>query len=492
MYYEEFDNRDNENNEFVDAEYEDINGGNGSSGGGNKPPKKKGNGPIIALIIAIVVVGLGICAVGGYFLLKGVGNTDTLIDSQKETKAEQSIGSTKTGTDSNNKYVVEDVSGVVEDAMPSVVSITSTTFVESSSNDIYDFYFGNGNSNGNNKKQEQQAAGSGFIVDQNNNELLIVTNNHVVEGADKLAIQFYGQKNKETVKGTIKGTNDKMDVAVVSVKMSDIPAKIKSGIKKATLGDSNQVKVGNGAIAIGNALGFGQSVTAGVISAVDRTVDIDGKKMTLIQTDAPINGGNSGGALLNKNGEVIGINVAKYSASTSSGSVEGMGFAIPISTVKNEISKLEKQKSRSKQSEEEKGYLGIRGQTVSDQDSESYSIPKGVYVREVFKGEAADKAGIEETDVITELDGRTIESMEDLQTALDYYKAGETVKVKVASRDDNYKTKTVKVTLSKKSENMEDNNQNNNNYNNNDNYNNGNNGNEYEDDDSDNFFSFPW
>ena len=143
-----------------------------------------------------------------------------------------------------------------------------------------------------------------------------------------------------------------------------------------------------------------------------------------------------------------------------------------------------------KQSEEEKGYLGIRGQTVSDQDSESYSIPKGVYVREVFKGEAADKAGIEETDVITELDGRTIESMEDLQTALDYYKAGETVKVKVATRDDNYKTKTVKVTLSKKSENMDDNNQNNNNYNNNDNYNNGN---EYEeDDDNDNIFSFPW
>lgn len=492
MYYEEFENRDNDNNEFVDAEYEDMQGGNDSSGGGNKSPKKKGNGPIIALIIAIVVIGLGICAVGGFFLLKGVGNADNLIESQKETQAEQSIGSTKTGTDSNNKYIVEDVSGVVEDAMPSVVSITSTTFVESSSNDIYDFYFGNGNgNNGGNKKQEQQAAGSGFIVDQNNNELLIVTNNHVVEGADKLAIQFYGQKNKETVAGTIKGTNDKMDVAVVSVKMSDIPAKIKSGIKKATLGDSNQVKVGNGAIAIGNALGFGQSVTAGVISAVDRTVDIDGKKMTLIQTDAPINGGNSGGALLNKNGEVIGINVAKYSASTSSGSVEGMGFAIPISTVKSEISKLEKQKSRSKQSEEAKGYLGIRGQTVSEQDSESYSIPKGVYVREVFKGEAADKAGIQETDVITELDGRTIESMEDLQGALDYYKAGETVKVKVATRDSGYKTKTVKATLSKQSENTSNDNQGNNNYNNNDNY--GNDGNDFEgDDDSDNFFSFPW
>ncbi|MCR5429694.1 MAG: trypsin-like peptidase domain-containing protein [Eubacterium sp.] len=493
MYYEEFDNK-NENNEFVDAEYEDINGGNGSSGGeSNKPPKKPGKGPIIALIVAIVVIGVSICGIGGYVMLKSVGDTPNIITNQNETQAEKDIGSTNTGNSSDNKYTVTDVSGVVEDAMPSVVAITSTTFVEASNNDIYDFYFGNGygNSDSGKQKQKQVAAGSGFIVDQNNNELLIVTNNHVVEDADELAIQFYGQKNKETVKGTIKGTNEKLDVAVVSVKMSDIPSKIKQGIKKATLGDSNQVKVGNGAIAIGNALGFGQSVTSGVISAIDRTVDIDNKKMTLIQTDAPINGGNSGGALLNKNGEVIGINVAKYSSSGSSGTVEGMGFAIPITSVKSEISKLEKQQSRQKQSEGERGYLGIRGQTVNEQDSEMYSIPKGVLVREVFKGEAADKAGIEVSDVITELDGKTIESMDDLTSALDYYKAGETVKVKVAARDDGYKKKTVKVTLSKQSTNTSDSNQdqNNNNYNNNDNYNNGDN---YEDDDEDNFFSFPW
>ena len=493
MYYEEFDNKE-ENNEFVDAEYEDMNGGNGSSGGGsNMPPKKKGNGPIIALIVAIVVIGLCVCGVGGYILLNSVGNTPNVITKQKETQVEKDIGSTSTGNSSDSKYTVTDVSGVVEDAMPSVVAITSTTFVEASNNDIYDFYFGNGygNSNGGKQKQEQVAAGSGFIVDQSNNELLIVTNNHVVEGADKLAIQFYGQKNKETVKGSIKGTNEKLDVAVISVKMSDIPSKIKSGIKKATLGDSNQVKVGNGAIAIGNALGFGQSVTSGVISAVNRTVDIDGKKMTLIQTDAPINGGNSGGALLNKNGEVIGINVAKYSSSGSSGSVEGMGFAIPITSVKNEISKLEKQQSRQKQSDEDRGYLGIRGQTVDEQGSKTYSIPKGVLVREVFKGEAADKAGIEVSDIITELDGKTIESMDDLTNALDYYKAGETVKVKIAARDDGYKKKTVKVTLGKQSTNTSesDQNQNNNNYNNNDNYNNGD---DFENDEDDNFFSFPW
>ena len=463
MYYEEFNNNDN---------------------GVNNTPKKKSNGPIIILIIAIIVIGLGVCGVGGYFLLKNIGSTDKLITTQQETTAEKDIGSTKTGNDTANRYTVTDVSGVVEDAMPSVVAITSTTFVESSSNDIYDYYFGNGN--GRSQKQEQVAAGSGFIVDQNSNELLIVTNNHVVEGADKLAVQFYGQKKKETVSANIKGTNEKLDVAIVSVDMKDIPANIKKGIKKATLGDSNQVQVGNGAIAIGNALGFGQSVTAGVISAKDRVVEIENKKMTLIQTDAPINGGNSGGALLNKNGEVIGINVAKYSSSGSSGTVEGMGFAIPISSVKNEISKLEKQKSRQKQSEEKQGYLGIKGQTVSAQDSETYSIPQGVLVREVFKGEAADKAGIEESDVITELDGKTIESMEDLQNALDYYKAGETVKVKVATRDSGYKTKTVKATLSSQPQETE----NSNNYNNNDNYNDSD---DYgNDEDSDDIFSFPW
>ncbi len=492
MYYEEYENRESENNEFVDAEYEDMNKG-GGSGGSNRPPKKKGNGPIIALIVAIVVIGLGICGVGGYYLLSNI-SSDGVISNQKETQAEQQIGSTKTGADSAGAYKVVDASQVVEDAMPSVVAITSTTYIEQNYNDLYDFYFGNGNGNGNNnKKQEQVAAGSGFIVDQNNNELLIVTNNHVVEDSDKLAVQFYGQKNKENVKGYIKGTNDKEDVAVVAVNMKDIPANIKKGIKKATLGDSDTVKVGSGAIAIGNALGFGQSVTTGVISAKDRIVEIENKKMKLLQTDAAINGGNSGGALLNQNGEVIGINVAKYSSSSSSsGSVEGMGFAIPISSVKSEINKLEKQKTRSKQSESEKGYLGIRGQTVDAQASEAYSMPKGVLVREVFEGEGADKAGIKETDVITELDGRTIESMEDLTSALDYYKAGETVKVKVSYRDDaSYKSKTVNVTLSKQSSNTSNNNNNSNNYNNNDNYNNGND--YYEDDDSDDgLFSFPW
>ena len=468
MYYEEFENRDEEkdssNNEYMDDIYEELKeeypDGDDNEDESKKSSKKKGNGPLIAIIIAIVVVGMSICTFGAFMLFAG-SDGDTVITNQQETQAEEDIGNTKTGTDTDNKYSVTDVSGVVEDAMPSVVAITSTTFVESSSNDIYDFYFGNGGQSG--EKQEQQSAGSGFIVDQKDNELLIVTNNHVVEGADKLAIQFYGQKNKETVSGAIKGTDDKLDVAIVSVNMKDIPAKIKSGIKKATLGDSSQVKVGNGAVAIGNALGFGQSVTAGVISAVDREVDLDGTKRKLIQTDAPINGGNSGGALLNQKGEVIGINVAKYSASGASGSIEGMGFAIPISSVKDKISKLENEKTRTKNSEESKGYLGISGRTVDDQSSEEYSIPKGVIVKEVFSGEAAEKAGIEVNDVITELDGKTIESMDELSSTLDYYKAGETVKVVIASRANGYKNKTVKVTLGKRPKETNSNNNGNNN-----------------------------
>ena len=508
MYYEEFDKREEEkdssNNEYMDDIYEELKEEypEGSDDEPNKkPPKKSGKGPFIALIAIIIVLGLGICGVGGYLILSNIGQTDKVITQEQETEAEADIGSTKTGTTDSSNYKVADVSGVVDEAMPSVVAITSTTFVEQSSgNDFYDFYFGGDSNSGEKKKQEQVAAGSGFIVDQKDNELLIVTNNHVVEDSDKLAIQFYGQKNKETVQGYIKGTNEKQDVAVVAVKMKDIPAKIKSGIRKATLGDSESVKVGSGAVAIGNALGFGQSVTSGVISAVDRTVEIDGKKMTLLQTDAAINGGNSGGALLNQKGEVIGINVAKYSSSGySSSSIEGMGFAIPISSVKTEINKLEKQQTRAKQTEETKGYLGIKGQTVDSQDSETYSIPKGVMVREVFDDEGADNAGIKTGDVITELDGRTIESMEDLTNALDYYKAGETVKVKVAVRDDGYKTKNINVKLGKQSTNANsdnDNSNNNSNDNSGNNYNNGNgydNGNGYgNEDDGEGGFSFPW
>ena len=255
---------------------------------------------------------------------------------------------------------------------------------------------------------------------------------------------------KNAVEGYIKGTDSTADVAVVAVKLKDIPKDTLNTIKKATLGDSDTVSVGEGVVAIGNALGYGQSVTTGVISAKDREVTVQEKKMKLLQTDAAINGGNSGGALLNAKGEVIGINVAKYSSDgTSSASVEGMGFAIPISSVKSIIGNLETKETRTKVSDSEKGYLGIKSKyDVTSDISEMYSMPTGVYVFDIVKGGPAEKAGIQKGDIITKFDGQTVESYDSLQSIMQYYKAGEKVKVTIASAEGReYKEKEVTVTL---------------------------------------------
>lgn len=389
-------------------------------------------------------------------------NSNSNNDNSSDSGNYESIGSTNTQNDANSSstsgVTVTDVSSVVSSAMPSVVAITSKTLVESRndySQDIWEYYFGGGNS-GNNKSNsyEEDAAGSGIIVDQTSTELLIVTNNHVVEGADSLKIQFAGTESKDSVDGYIKGTDSTKDVAVVAVKLKDIPSDVLKNIKKATLGDSDKVNVGEGVIAIGNALGYGQSVTTGIISAKDRKVQLENQTMTLLQTDAAINGGNSGGALLNASGEVIGINVAKYSSSGSSSnaSVEGMGFAIPISSVKDIISNLETKETRTKVSEDERGYLGISGFDVDEQTSQAYSIPQGIQVQSVVKGGPAENAGIAASDVITKFDGQDVSSMTSLQSMLEYYKKGEQVKVTIEYRDGReYKTKDVTVTLGDKS-----------------------------------------
>ena len=297
-------------------------------------------------------------------------------------------------------------------------------------------------------------AGSGIIVEQTDTELLVVTNNHVVEGADSLSIQFV---DGESVEGSVKGTDTKGRCCCSSnLNYQILRNQLLKTIKKATLGNSDEVTVGEGVIAIGNALGYGQSVTSGIISAKDREVTFDNNNtMKLLQTDAAINGGNSGGALINAKGEVIGINVAKYSSSStsSSASVEGMGFAIPISSVTDIINNLEQRETRSKVSSDEKGYLGIQGYIVTSDAVEQYSMPEGVYVYAVTDGAAAAKAGIVATDVIVGFDGQTVNSMDDLQSILEYYKAGETVTVKVAYRDGrDYKEKDVSLTLSSSSE----------------------------------------
>lgn len=450
-----------------------YNSNNNNNGNGKKKKKKR---TLIAVVAVCVVLLAGTIGISAAYISKNKDSLTNVLedgtlskndnnsnnDNSSDSGNYESIGSTNTQNDANSSsksgVTVTDVSSVVSSAMPSVVAITSKTLVESGNNysqDIWEYYFGGGNS-GNNKSNsyEEDAAGSGIIVDQTSTELLIVTNNHVVEGADSLKIQFAGTESKDSVDGYIKGTDSTKDVAVVAVKLKDIPSDVLKNIKKATLGDSDKVNVGEGVIAIGNALGYGQSVTTGIISAKDREVQLENQTMTLLQTDAAINGGNSGGALLNASGEVIGINVAKYSSSGSSSnaSVEGMGFAIPISSVKDIISNLGTKETRTKVSEDERGYLGISGFDVDEQTSQAYSIPQGIQVQSVVKGGPAENAGIAASDVITKFDGQDVSSMTSLQSMLEYYKKGEQVKVTIEYRDGReYKTKDVTVTLGDKS-----------------------------------------
>ena len=441
-----------------------YNNSNNSNNEQDPNKKKKNKNQIIVMVFAISAIVIGALAVTISLAYKNISSTNiseitTNQSSETKDKAKyEDIGSTNISNDTTSSttggVTVTDVSGVVDASMPSVVAITSKTLVETKgySQDIFDYYFNGGSDR--NQTYEQEAAGSGIIIDQTDSELLIVTNNHVVEGADSLKIQFNGEDTDKAVDGYIKGTDSDADIAVVAVKLKDISSDTLKNIKKATIGDSDSVKVGEGVIAIGNALGYGQSVTTGVISAKDREATIEDKTMKLLQTDAAINGGNSGGALLNAKGEVIGINVAKYSSSGSSmsASVEGMGFAIPVSSVKNIISNLETKETRAKVDEDQQGYLGIQGNNVPDDASEQYGIPKGAYVYKVTENGPAANAGIGEYDVITKFDGQTVSSMESLQNMMQYYKAGEKVKLTVAYRDGKeYKEKEVTVTLGDKS-----------------------------------------
>ena len=331
-------------------------------------------------------------------------------------------------SDTSETTTALDVSGVVSAVMPSIVSINST--FESEGN-----YFGTSG--------EYSGAGSGIIVAQTDGTMYIATNNHVVSGATKVTINFYGDEDNE-VEAEVKGTDTSNDLAVLSVNISDISSDTLSNLKVATLGDSDSVKVGQTAIAIGNALGYGQSVTTGVISALNREVTIDNETYNLIQTDAAINPGNSGGALLNAEGQVIAINSAKFSDTQ----VEGMGYAIPISTAIPIINELI---SREAVSDDEASYLGIAGIDVSDSVSEVYGMPEGVYISQVIDGDAAKAAGIQEGDILTEFDGHSISSMSELQELMQYYAAGTTVDVKVERAENGqYTEKTISVTLGKK------------------------------------------
>ena len=315
--------------------------------------------------------------------------------------------------------------------LPSIVSITNMSVQE-----VQNFFGGI-------SQQESESAGSGIIISQNDSELLVVTNNHVVEGSDTLTVTFNGN----SVEAQIKGTDSARDLAVVAVPLDKISDDTMNAIKVATLGDSDSLKVGEPAIAIGNALGYGQSVTTGIVSATGRTIDgFDGE---YIQTDAAINPGNSGGALLNANGEVIGINSAKINSSA----VEGMGFAIPISDASDVIQNLMNKETRSKVSDEERGYLGIKGYDVSEEGAQMYNMPTGVYVKEVMSGGGSEKAGLTKGSIITGFEGSSISGMSSLQEQLQYYKAGEevTLTVQIPDKNGEYTEKDIKVTLGKNS-----------------------------------------
>ena len=364
--------------------------------------------------------------------------TQTESDSSQQTtttKLQTATASTSTASSTSSGSM--DVTSIVQSAMPSIVAITNKSVQEVQN------YFSMFSRGGGTQEQEVESQGSGIIIGQNDSELLIATNNHVVEGADTLSVCF---ADDNACEATVKGTDSDNDLAVIAVKLSDISDDTMSKIKIAEIGDSNQLQVGEQVVAIGNALGYGQSVTTGIVSAVNRQLEDSNSENGFIQTDAAINPGNSGGALLNMQGQVIGINSAKL-ASTE---VEGMGYAIPVSTASPIFEDLMNRQTRTKVSSDQAAALGIKGQTVDSSIAEAYGIPQGVYVAEIEQGSAAEKAGITAGSVITKFDDTTIESMDDLKSCLEYYAAGETVDLVVKIADNgSYVEKTLTITLDK-------------------------------------------
>lgn len=419
------------------------NGTNGTAYGSNPKPEKKkkerkpgGFGKQLAKCAALALV-FGLVAGG---VMTGVNYASGKV--LGTTNAGNVQASLTTGDDStvqptaiSSSYVATDVSDIVNEVMPSIVAITNVSQTE------YQSFWGQS------KTYESTSCGSGIIVSQDKEYLYVATNNHVVEGANSLTVTF---ANDDTVSAEIKGTDPSTDLAVVKVALSSIKDDTMSAIKVATLGSSDTLKVGESCIAIGNALGYGQSVTTGVISALNREVSVsDSSSSTnytaeLIQTDAAINPGNSGGALLNTAGEVIGINSVKYSDT----SVEGIGYAIPMDTAKPIIEELI---TKEKVDESNSAYLGIAGVDVTSDVAKTYNMPTGVYVAQVIEGAAAEQAGIQKGDIITKFDGKDVTSMEELSSNMQYYAAGTTVDVVIErSSNGQYEEQTISVTLGKK------------------------------------------
>ena len=410
------------------------------------PNGKKFAKKAVSLVASAAVFG---CVAGGAFIgVNGIASYVFYDETEKSTAASVQSEDKKvvaTTTSANTTATVTDVSTVVQNVMPSMVSITSKA------TEVTQSFFGQA------YQYETEGSGSGIIVGQSDTELLIATNNHVVEGSDELTVYFI---NEDTATAKIKGTDSDMDLAVIAVDLSSMSSETLGEISVATLGDSDALQVGEPAIAIGNALGYGQSVTTGVISALNRQVNTDGSSESseegagFIQTDAAINAGNSGGALMNLQGQVIGINSMKISSgSYTEASVEGMGYAIPISAARPIIDELMNKETRDKVDEDQMGYLGIRGATIGDEMHQVYNMPYGIFVSEVVENSAAEQAGLQAGDIIVKFDGTKISTYEELQQQLHYYAAGETIELQVQRQaNGEYVDQTITITLGSRSE----------------------------------------
>ena len=391
----------------------------------------------------------GVLTAGAVTGLMGFADKDTALTGSNGTEKVQLLATSDVDSDSDSDSsdtaeatgTSTGVSDVAAAAMPSVVSITNKSVQEVQN--LYSIY-GYGAPT---YEQESTSCGSGIIIGKNDSELLICTNNHVVENSTELSVGFADESVCEAV---VKGTDASNDLAVVAVKLDDISSDTMDAIKVAEIGDSDKLVVGQQVVAIGNALGYGQSVTTGIVSALNRTIDIDGYQADLIQTDAAINPGNSGGALLDMQGRVIGINSAKAAAN----GVEGMGYAIPISNAKSILEDLMNKKTRTdKVDEADSAYVGIAGQGVSGEMSSLYGIPEGIYLTEVQDGSPAADAGLQKGDIITKFDGSSVTSRQDLKTQLAYYAAGEEVSVTIQRQNGSeYEEQKVTITLGKLSD----------------------------------------
>ena len=389
---------------------------------------KKGS-KFAAMALAFGVLASTAFQGSNYLYNNANGGTVTATD-KAELNIASAVSSSSTdaaGTDTDSSA---SVSAIAEAAMPSLVAITNKSVQEMQS------MFGQ------TQAYESESSGSGIIIGKTDTELLMVTNNHVVSGAQDLSVGFVDESVAEA---TVKGTDADHDIAVIAVKLSDLSEDTLSAIKVIEIGSSSNLEVGEQVVAIGNALGYGQSVTTGIVSALNREVTIDNTANTLIQTDAAINPGNSGGALLNMSGQLVGINSAKYSDT----SVEGMGYAIPVDDVVDIIENLMNRQVRTeKAAEGERGFLGISGQDVTSEVSQAYDMPKGVYITSVETGSAAEQVGLQKGDIITKFDGTSVSALADLKEQLAYYKTGEQVEITYSTRENGqYAEKTATVTL---------------------------------------------